>query len=187
MMLKNSSRVWFTILLLTIPSVPAAAEIAQAYLHPNAYLTCVRVQEAILYCRTVTAEHNATMGFEANGIFHEQKDRDGWLFWLQSGNGNLRLIFYCKPQNETETISRNQLVTAITVLPNGKTVTTIFGQAPIIKMEAWNFCTEPDEISLVDGQEVQLKGTLIQPSEWNPALSEHHLQFIGDLYVFEVG
>jgi hypothetical protein len=48
-----------------------------------------------------------------------------------------------------------------------------------------DYCTQTGQISLNEGGRVYVKGTLIEPSQWQGSLSKPNLYFIGDLYVFQ--
>jgi hypothetical protein len=46
-------------------------------------------------------------------------------------------------------------------------------------------CTQSKQLPLSDGARVYVKGTLIEPSQWQPALSQPYLNFAADLYVLQ--
>lgn len=46
-------------------------------------------------------------------------------------------------------------------------------------------CSQSNQLPLSQGARVYVKGTLIEPSQWQPALSQPYLYFVGDLYVFQ--
>ena len=48
-----------------------------------------------------------------------------------------------------------------------------------------NYCAQPNDVPLPAGAHIYVNGTLLEPSQWQPALSEPHLYFIGDLYVLQ--
>ena len=48
-----------------------------------------------------------------------------------------------------------------------------------------DYCRQSKDVPLDVGAYVYVNGTLIEPSQWQPELSEPHLYFIGDLYVFQ--
>ena len=48
-----------------------------------------------------------------------------------------------------------------------------------------DYCRQSKDVPLDVGAHVYVNGTLIEPSQWQSELSEPHLYFIGDLYVFQ--
>lgn len=46
-------------------------------------------------------------------------------------------------------------------------------------------CTQSKEIPLSEVAGVYVKGTLIEPSQWQAVLSQPHLYFVAELYVFQ--
>jgi hypothetical protein len=96
-----------------------------------------------------------------NGTYHTIYDSEETVFYLTMKSGKrVQLIFYC---NE----------------PTWREVSTGF-------VKGWAYASETSQVPFKDGQFVILEGTLIVPSRWNPALSEHHLEFVADFYVFSV-
>jgi hypothetical protein len=142
--------------------------------------------------------HDAAVGVVLSGVFHQAQDRGEWVFWLENTTGPVRLIFYCNQKNMSATKTDDAIaVTFITELKVGmvSTATAWMGlngqwmaqhQSQNIIVEQWDFCTEPSQIPIRDGELVRLKGTLTQPSDWNPELSQHHLNFHADFYVMEI-
>ena len=78
------------------------------------------------------------------------------IFFLTSGNGTVRLVFYCGT-------TRNGL-------------TTVTGWVDL--------CSNPTQLQLEEGTCLQVKGTLLQPSSWPSKQYLPPMQFIGDLFVF---
>jgi len=113
------------------------------------------------HCPLYTAEYQAQIGITMSGIFHVRETPKENVFILATDNGTLlRLLFYCV---------------------NGVLITTTDqGPGP---HGGYSFCTVAP---FRDGAHIRVRGTLIVPSQWNPALSRPTMVFAGDLYVFEI-
>ena len=46
-----------------------------------------------------------------------------------------------------------------------------------------NDCTQSNQLPISQGARVYVEGTLIEPSQWQPAQSQPYLYFVADLYV----
>jgi hypothetical protein len=171
--------VWITLLLLAVTTLSAQPVLSTLVPKPVRY-------------------HDAMVGVVLSGVFHEAHDHLESVFWLENASGPVRLIFYCNQKSMSATKTDDAIaVTYITELKvgivstgtawvglNGQWMTHHQSQNMIV--EQWDFCTEPSQIPIRDGELVRLKGTLIQPSDWNPELSERHMDFHADLYVMEI-
>jgi len=78
------------------------------------------------------------------------------IFFLTSGTGTVRLVFYCGT-------TRNGL-------------TTVSGWVDL--------CSNATQLQLGEGTCLQVKGTLLQPSSWPSKQYLPSMHFIGDLFVF---
>jgi hypothetical protein len=47
------------------------------------------------------------------------------------------------------------------------------------------YCTSTSQLNFTEGERIQVRGTLIEPSMWRPGLSTPKLVFEADLYVFQ--
>ena len=109
------------------------------------------------------------VGFKVAGLFQRVTVTGSvkQVFVLQISNSSLiRLLFYC----------RNGTLVTTQDTPRGPGIQqTVFG--------GYDFC---NSVPFQDGMSLQVNGTYIAPSSWNPELSTPRLAFIGDLYVFGV-
>jgi hypothetical protein len=111
-------------------------------------------------------EFNAS--FEGTYKIATAKDKSGvteTVFYLALDDGQLiRLIFYC-----------------------GRLSATVYtGIGMSMNISAWNYCTDPSQVSFTVNQRIWVKGTFLHPSAWNPWYATPWFLFTGDLYVFEV-
>ena len=133
---------------------------------------CQNDEDHHVHCFLYSAAYNGSMGYEVTGVYHfvdvRTNGREEVAFELQVRSVLIRLILYC----------RNQKL----VMKPPKTDANATNQVD----SSYDFCSNPNEIPFVNGQIVTVKGTFIQPSQWDPTLSTPALSFVADLYVIYV-
>jgi hypothetical protein len=119
----------------------------------------------------INAEHSGYLSQEFNGTFHAER----WLgagelvFWLDSQEGRVRLLFYCGAENSSSSTQEN-----LGVRGQGMTL------AVNVNIKQYDhYCADPSEVQFKDGDWIHVRGTLIVPSQLSA-------RFIGDLYVMEI-
>jgi hypothetical protein len=119
----------------------------------------------------INAEHSGYLSQEFNGTYHVNwwPNVKEWAFWLDSQEGQVRLLFYCGAENTTTSTQDN-----LGIMGQGVTL------GINVNVQHYDhYCADPSEVLFKDGDWIHVRGTLIVPSQLSA-------KFIGDLYVMEI-
>jgi hypothetical protein len=119
----------------------------------------------------IRAEHSGYLAQEFNGTYHVEwwPNAKEWVFWLDSQQGQVRLLFYCDAENSSSFTKEN-----LGIVGQGVTL----GINVNVKYFD-HYCADPSEVLFKDRDWIRVRGTLIVPSQLSG-------KFIGDLYVMEI-
>jgi hypothetical protein len=128
----------------------AVAVLLAAAMPLTLYSSLMQTHDTDTTWQSPTRTFNGYVNAVFHGVFHHQVVQPYEdVFYLDTGEQRIRLIFYCKS-------------------------------------EQWNYCRLTSQLNVTEGQHITVRGTAIEPSQWQSELSQPRLEFVADLYVAEV-